>query len=73
MTLRTVPWKPILLLAGLALAGCGGPTTETGYQPKRLGMSGSEVRSLYAPAYSPDSQPTDNSGASMGMTRRPGT
>jgi hypothetical protein len=73
MTLRTIPWKPILLLAGITLAGCGGATTETGYTPHRLGMSGGEVRSLYAPAFSPDSHPTDNSGAPTGYSRHPGT
>ena len=69
MTLRTIPWKPILLLAGFILAGCGGATTETGYTPKRLGMSGGEVRSLYAPAFSPDSHPTDNSSGQTGYSR----
>jgi hypothetical protein len=72
MTVRRIAWKPIILAAAvIALAGCGGATTETGYQPKRLGMSGSEVRSLYAPAFSPDSHPAQDNAPS-GLTRKPG-
>jgi hypothetical protein len=74
MPLKSIPCKPIFLLAAATLVGCGGATTETGYQPKRLGMSGGEVRSLYAPAFSPDSHPTDNSGAPSGLSsHRPGS
>ena len=72
MTVSRIALKPIILFAVAIMAGCGGSTTETGYQPRRLGMTGPEVRSLYAPAFSPDSHPAEGNGPT-GVTRRPGT
>lgn len=69
MSLRSMAVGCVLLVP---LAGCGGSTTETGYQPKKLGMSGAEVRSLYAPAFSPDAKPPEASNGPQGITKRPG-
>jgi len=65
---RTMTATALTLTA--LLTGCGGATTETGYTPHRLGMSGPEVRALYAPAFSPEAQAqkTDQTP----VTRKPG-
>lgn len=34
------------------LAGCGGGVTETGYEPRHLGLGDAQRRALYAPKYS---------------------
>jgi len=36
------------------LSACSPSTTETGYEPRRLGMSDGQRRALYAPKYSPE-------------------
>jgi hypothetical protein len=49
--------RRLMGLSGLALllaAGCGTSTTETGYEPHRLGMSDGQRKALYAPKYSPE-------------------
>jgi hypothetical protein len=38
--------------AAMALAGCGSGTTETGYEPHKLGLSDAQLKGLYAPRYS---------------------
>jgi hypothetical protein len=43
-----------LAIMGLILAGCSSGTTETGYEPRRLGLSDGQRRALYAPKYSPE-------------------
>ena len=58
------------VLAG-ALAGCGASTTDTGYQPNRLGMSDGQRRALYAPKYSPE-QAQAQSEREAEARRRPG-
>jgi hypothetical protein len=40
----------VIVLAG----GCSDARTDTGYQPKRLNMSGNQIHGLYAPAFSPE-------------------
>lgn len=42
------------LIAVVCLAGCGSSVTDTGYEPRRLGMSDGQRRALYAPKYSPE-------------------
>ena len=41
-------------LISLCLPACAPSTTETGYEPRRLGMSDGQRRALYAPKYSPE-------------------
>jgi len=36
------------------LGGCATATTETGYEPRRLGMGDAQRRGLYAAKYSPE-------------------
>ena len=36
------------------VAGCNTNHTETGYTPRRLGMTGTQLRALYAPAFTPE-------------------
>jgi hypothetical protein len=48
-----------LTLLGM-LAGCHSGRTETGYEPRHLGMSNGTLRSLYAPAFSPEAQAAEN-------------
>jgi hypothetical protein len=43
-----------LLAPLLALGGCGATTTETGYEPHKLGMGDAQRRGLYAAKYSPE-------------------
>lgn len=40
------------MLSLVLVAGCGTSVTETGYEPRRLGMSDGQRRALYAPKYS---------------------
>jgi hypothetical protein len=47
-----------LLLTAFALTGCGSGETDTGYTPRHLSMNGTQVRALYAPAFSPEAQNT---------------
>ncbi len=63
----------LIAFAVLSIAGCGSNKTETGYEPKRLGMNGPQIRSLYAPAFSPDARPVDAPSNNTPLTRRPGT
>ena len=57
--MRDIHFAPILLgaasLAALG-AGCDSSKTETGYSPRRLGMSDTAIRAIYAPAFSPEAQ-----------------
>jgi len=41
-----------LLILGCLVSGCAAGTTETGYEPRHLGMSDGQRRGLYAPRYS---------------------
>ena len=47
---RGVVGAAVLLSA--VLAGCGSSTTETGYEPRKLGLSEAQRKGLYAPKYS---------------------
>jgi len=58
---KALRWVPMMRRFGLAmigsligLAGCDTATTETGYDPHRLGMGDAQRRALYAPRYSPE-------------------
>jgi hypothetical protein len=42
------------IFIGLLTAGCGTSATETGYEPRRLGLGDAQRRGLYAPKYSPE-------------------
>jgi hypothetical protein len=42
----------LALLIGVGTGGCGSPTTETGYEPQKLGLSDAQLKGLYAPKYS---------------------
>lgn len=47
-------WLLLTVLATL-LTGCSSGVTETGYEPRKLGLSDAARRGLYAPKYSPES------------------
>jgi hypothetical protein len=55
---RTTRPRAFALTALVALAslvgGCGSTTTETGYEPRKLGMGDAQRRGLYAAKYSPE-------------------
>jgi hypothetical protein len=40
------------VLLGLLVGGCSSGTTETGYEPNKLGLSDAQLKGLYAPRYS---------------------
>jgi hypothetical protein len=44
----------IVILGLILLSGCAPATTETGYEPRHLGMSDGQRRGLYAPKFSPE-------------------
>jgi hypothetical protein len=66
------------MLGLLLLAGCGPDATETGYEPRRLGMSDAQRKALYAPQYSQEraqaesAQQQGSGGAGGSGARRPG-
>jgi len=41
-----------MFAAAMGLAGCTSGTTETGYEPHKLGLSDAQLKGLYAPRYS---------------------
>jgi len=62
----------VTLALGGAVAGCGGAgTSETGYEPRRLGLSDGQRRALYAPKYSPE-QAQAQSERDQEARRKPG-
>ena len=76
-TLRFRVVSAVILLS--PLSGCGGGglftgggTTETGYEPHRLGMSDGARRALYAPKYSPEAAAAGAQTNDSSM-RRPGS
>ena len=56
----------------LAVTGCDSSKTETGYSPRRVGMSNAEIRSLYAPAFSPEAHVDQEKKVDVGA-HRPGS
>ena len=60
------------ILMALAVAGCDSSKTETGYSPRRVGMSNAEIRSLYAPAFSPEAHVDQEKKVDVGA-HRPGS
>ena len=42
------------VILGSLLCGCTPGSTETGYEPRHLGMTEGQRRGLYAPRYSPE-------------------
>jgi len=60
-----------VIALALAGAGCDSTKTETGYSPRRVGMSNSEIRSLYAPAFSPEAHVDQDKKVDIG-SHRPG-
>jgi len=48
--LKTLFFLPMLAIATLN-AGCGSSSLETGYQPRRLGVSDAERKAFYSPKY----------------------
>ena len=67
-------WVVITAWMGLcSLTGCDPSKTETGYTPRRVGMGNAELRSLYAPAFSPEAKAAEESKKPDVSTHRPGT
>ena len=50
---------PLALLV-VGLLGCGSPVTETGYTPNHLKMNNTQIRTLYAPEFSPEAANAKN-------------
>ena len=64
----------VLLAAALVapgLVGCMSGTSDTGYEPNRLGMSDGQRRALYAPKYSPE-QAQAQAQREQELHRKPG-
>jgi hypothetical protein len=64
-----------LSMLGLLFVGCGPGVTETGYEPRRLGMSDAQRKALYAPRYSQEKAQADSAQQQQntgGGGRRPG-
>ena len=64
-------WMIVATLAALA-GGCDASKTETGYSPHRIGMSNADLRTLYAPAFSPEAHNEDAKKSDV-SSHRPGT
>jgi hypothetical protein len=68
-------WTAAAITLTIALAavagGCDSTKTETGYTPRRVGMSNAELRTLYAPAFSPEAH-SDERKTDIGV-HRPGS
>ncbi len=63
--------RKLLLLGVLAgLAGCG-TTTETGYQPRRLGDTAAVERGYYATPFSPEKRAAEQERVSNLSDRKP--
>lgn len=60
----------VALAAGV-LIGCDSSKTETGYQPRRLGMNNTEMRALYAPAFSPEAKAAEEQKKPESQVRKP--
>jgi hypothetical protein len=54
--MRRAATAAILALSALTpvVGGCGTIATETGYEPRRLGLGDAQRKGLYAPKYSPE-------------------
>ena len=62
----------LLLCAALVLGGCGTATTETGYEPRKLGLSEAQRKGLYAPQYSQEQAQAQAEREQQMRSRRPG-
>ena len=60
------------MAAAIFGTGCDSSKTETGYTPRRVGMSNAELRTLYAPAFSPEAH-AEEKKADIGGGHRPGS
>ena len=69
----TRQWMIPTALIGLCCSGCDPSKTETGYTPRRVGMGNTELRSLYAPAFSPEAKAADEAKKPDVSVHRPGT
>ena len=61
----------LVLLALVFAAGCAASTTETGYEPRYLGMSDAQRKALYAPKYTIE-QAQAQSERDAEIRRKPG-
>jgi hypothetical protein len=66
-----------LLAVVLGGGGCGPQATDTGYEPRRLGLSDAQRKALYAPRYSQERAQADSAqqqpgGGGGGRPGRPG-
>ena len=65
-------------MLGLLVVGCAPRATDTGYEPRRLGMSDAHRKALYAPRYSQERAQADSAqqqpggGGGGGIGRRTG-
>jgi hypothetical protein len=61
-----------VLGAALLVGGCGSSTTETGYEPRKLGLSEAQRKGLYAPQYSQEQAQAQAERQQEMRSRRPG-
>ena len=64
------------MLGLLVVVGCGPQATDTGYEPRRLGLNEAQRKALYAPRYSPERAQAESAQPQQGGLgsggRRPG-
>jgi len=61
-----------VLLGAILAGGCGSSTTETGYEPRKLGLSEAQRKGLYAPKYSQEQARAQAEREQESKSRRPG-
>ena len=61
-----------VLLSAVLVGGCGSSTTETGYEPRKLGLSEAQRKGLYAPKYSQEQARAQAEREQDMKSRRPG-
>lgn len=67
-------WFGLMLMSLVltVLLGCNTTVTETGYEPRKLGMGDAQLKGLYAPKYSPEAARAASERESESKTKAPG-
>jgi hypothetical protein len=72
MRLRILAIAAVFSAVAWAGLGCGSSTTETGYEPNKLGLSDAQRKALYAPKYSQQQAQAQAEREAELKSRRPG-